>query len=932
MKPSKTRFSILFAFFVFAVPPLLLAQTETGSITGTIVDASGAVVPGVTVTLTSPALIGGPRSTVTTDLGTYRFIALSPGSYDLKFELSGFQTINRAGIRITANFVARVDITMSVQTLAETVTVAGEAPVVDSKSNLIATSLDKALLDNIPTGRDIWVLTEQVAGSVPDRYNVGGTESAQQSALSLHGTTGGGQQDYSINGLSMNWPGATGQYTMFYFDYDSFEEVQIETAGAPAEIAVGGLYMNMISKSGGDQFHGGTTLMWNPGGLQGNNVSADLKAKGIEASNPIDQIVDFQPYLGGPIRKNIWFFTSYRWYLIDTQILGLKRPDGSPEVDVNHQSNVLGKVTTQLNPGNRLMVQYYFNYQNRFFRRDNGYGFTEEKASWRQIEPANLIQGQWTSVLGKSLFLDTRYGFLNLKFPLAYQSSVKPTDISKIDDIRSTVTNAAIYDFTNPANRHQANVSLGYHNDRLAGIHDFKVGFEWMRAMNGYDYIMNGTLDQHYYDGVPAYVDATNLPLSQRSLIRNVSFYGQDAWALNNRLTLNLGARFENFMAWNPAQGASAGRFFAARQFPEVKDIPNFSILVPRIGASYDLTGDGKTAIKASFSRYAIQEGSRFPESLNPNGYSGQYMEWSDTNGDDIAQDNELGAVLSRYGGASGVNLDPNISRSYSDEITAGVQREIGKDFAVGATYYYRKNKNLLGQVNNAVPPSAYVPVTESVPGGGSITVYNLQPEFVGQVDRVITNQTQFWESYNGIELTAKKRLSNNWQMLAGYTYSKAKSFNVENWLVGFVDTNDPNNLINIDDRVQASDTPNVLKLGGTYILPYYGLQISGNYRYYTGKPLTRTFLVQDLNQGPVNVAAEPRGTFRYPNVSLLDLRISKVFPIGKTATVEGMFNLFNTLNAGTVINQVTTLGPSYGNPIQLLTPIVAGFGARLTF
>ena len=128
--------------------------------------------------------------------------------------MSGFQTIRREGIRITANFVARVDITMSMQALAETVTVSGEAPVVDSKSNLISTSLDKGLLDNIPTGRDIWVLTEQVAGAVPDRYNVGGTESAQQTTLSLHGTTGGGQQDYSINGLSMNWPGATGQYTM----------------------------------------------------------------------------------------------------------------------------------------------------------------------------------------------------------------------------------------------------------------------------------------------------------------------------------------------------------------------------------------------------------------------------------------------------------------------------------------------------------------------------------------------------------------------------------------------------------------------------------------------------------------------------------------------------------------------------------------------
>lgn len=931
MRLSKIAFSILFAFLVLAAPSLLLAQSETGTITGTVTDQSDALVPGVAVTLTSAALIGGPKSTVTNELGSYRFIALPPGTYDLKFELSGFQIISREGIRITANFVAKVDITMSMQALAETLTVSGEAPAVDARSNLIATSLDKGLLDNIPTGRDIWVLTEQVAGTVPDRYNIGGTESAQQTTLSLHGTTGGGQQDYSINGLSMNWPGATGQYTMFYFDYDSFEEVQIETAGAPAEISVGGLYMNMITKSGGDQFHGGTTFMWNPGALQGNNVSDEMKAEGIETANPIDQIYDVQPYLGGPIRQNMWFFGSYRWYVINTQILGLKRPDGSPEVDVNHQSNALGKVTAQLNPANKVMVQYYFNYQNRFYRRDNGYAYTEEKASWRQIEPANLIQAQWTSVLGKSLFLDTRYGFLNLKFPLSYQPEVGPNDISKIDDIRSTVTNAAPYDFTNPADRHQANASLAYANDHLAGIHDFKVGFEWMRSMNGYDYIQNGTLAQHYYDGVPAYVDATNVPLSQRSMIRTISLYGQDAWSINNRLTLNLGVRFENFKAWNPAQGAPAGRFFPARQYPEVQDIPNFSILVPRLGVSYDVRGDGKTAIKASFSRYAVQEGSRFPEQLNANAYSGMGMPWTDTNRDDVAQDSELGAPFYRYGGASGVTLDPDISRSYSDEITAGVQHELGSDFAFGAIYYYRKNKNLLAQLNNAAPlASAYVPVTESIPGGGSITVYNMKPEYVGQVDRFITNETEFWETYNGIELTAKKRLSNNWQMLFGYTYSKAKSFNVENWY-GWVDANDPNNLINIKDRVQASDTPNVLKLGGTYILPY-GIQISGNYRYYTGKPLTRTLLVQDLNQGPVSVAAEPRGTYRYPNVSLLDLRVSKVFPMGKAAKLEGMFNLFNTFNAGTVISQVTTLGPSYGQPVQLLTPIVVGFGARLTF
>lgn len=918
------------AFVALVVPAGLVgAQSETGTITGIVTDQSGAVLPGATVTMTSAAIIGGSRSTVTNEQGAYKFIALPPGTYNLKFELSNFSPITREAIRITANFVATVNVQLGMQQLAETVNVTGEAPTVDSKSTLIATSLDKGLLDNIPTGRDIWVLTEQVAGTVPDRYNVGGTESAQQTTLSVHGASG--QQDYSINGLSMNWPGGAGQFTMFYFDYDSFEEVQIETAGAPAEVSVGGLYMNMITKSGGAIFSGGVTTMYQPGRLQGNNVTSDLKAQGITKSNPVDLILDFQPYLGGPIAKNAWFFGSYRRYIIDTQILGLKKADGSPEVDVNHQSNALGKVTYQLNAANRLMGQYYFNYQNRFFRRDNGYSFTEEKASWRQIEPAHLIQGQWTSTLSKSLFLDARFGYLHQIFPLAYQSAVGPSDITRIDDVRSTVTGAAPYDMKNLATRHQANASLTYFNDRAAGTHVFKVGFEWTRALNGYDYRINGDMVEHFYDGVPAYVDASNTPLSQRSLFRNISVYGQDSWAVTHNMTVNLGARYEAFKGYNPAQGAPGGTFFGPRQFPEVQDIPNFSILVPRLGVSYDVKGDGKTAIKASYSRFAIQEGSRFPESLNPNAFSGKLMPWTDLNNDGIAQASELGAPYAFYGGASGVRLDPNIKRPYSDEITVGVQHDLGGDLAVGATYYHRKNKNLLGQLNVKAPIDlAYTPVNVPVPSGGTITVYNEKPDYVGQVDRVITNQTQFWEKYNGIEFTAKKRLSNNWQMLFGYTYSKATNYYVEvPW--NFLDANDPNNLVNITDRVQPSDTPHILKLAGTYVLPL-AITLSANYRFYTGKPLTRTVLVEDLNQGPVSVPAEPRGAYRYPNVSLLDLRISKAFSLGGKTRLEAMFNMFNVTNAATVISQVTTLGPYYGKPVQILTPIVTGFGARLTF
>ena len=694
------------------LPVGALAQTETGTITGTVTDQSNAVLPGVTVTLTSGALIGGSRTDTTTATGLYKFIALPPGTYDLKFELAGFAPMARQAIRITANFIATVNISMGVQALAETVSVVGESPVIDSKSALVATTLDKGLLDNIPTGRDIWVLTEEVAGTVPDRYNVGGTESAQQSTFAIHGATA--QQDYSINGLSMNWPGGAGNYTMFYFDYDSFDEVQVETAGAPAEVSVGGLYMNMISKSGSADFHGGTTLMYEPGKLQGNNVTDALKAQGITTANPIEHIVDFEPTLGGPISKHAWFFGSYRMYVIDNQILGL--PAGE-NVDINHQANVLGKVTAQVTPQNNVMVQYHFNGQNRFFRRDNGYAFTTQDASWRQIEPAHLIQGQWTSVLSKALFLDVRFGYLHQIFPLGPQSTA--AGISKIDDILSTVSGSAPNYQSNLATRQQTNASISYFNDHLAaGTHAFKFGFELARALNAYDYSATGDVNAHFLDGVASYVQTYNTPMHQESNIQNLAVYAQDAYSIQ-RLTLNVGVRFENFKGWNPAQGAAGGAFSAARQFSEVDNIPNVNMLMPRIGASYDLFGNGRTALKASFSRYALQEGSRFPETLNPNALSGDFRNWTDLNHDGTPQANELTAPTSFYGGASGISLDPNISRQYSDEITAGVQHQLGREFGITATYYHRRNSNLFAQLNLATPASAYSPVQEPLPNGG---------------------------------------------------------------------------------------------------------------------------------------------------------------------------------------------------------------------
>jgi Carboxypeptidase regulatory-like domain len=910
------------ALMMVASAGLLSAQTRTGTINGTVTDESGAVMPGVTVTLNSEALITGTSATTTDQEGNYRFVALLPGSYDLKFELGGFVSTARTGIRVESSFVATVNAVLTVGGVQETVTVSGASPIVDTTSNVISTRVDRNLLDNIPSGRDIWVIAEQVPGVVQDRYNVGGTESAQQSSGAIHGASA--QQEFQFDGLTNNWPGGTGGFVMVYFDYDSFEEVQVVTNAAPAEVGTAGLFMNMVTKSGGNDFHGSATFLYEPGAWQSNNVSPELEALGVKTSNPVEHILNFAPTLGGPIMRNkAWFFGSYLRYDINTQVLGVTRPDGSPALDVNHQTNALGKVTSQVTPNNRVMGMYYFNYQNRFYRRA-GFNFVSEEASWRQIEPAHIVQGQWTSALPRNMLLEARLGYVTHVFPLAEQPGLPANAISRIDDITSTMTGAANTYHWHTAPRTQVNTALSRSVPSFLGArHDFKIGGDYSRQHTYYDRHTRQDIELHYRTGVPAYVMLRRPIQGQYSGTTTASLFLQDSIAIG-RLTINPGIRFEYFNGYNPAQGSPAGIYFPATQFSEVKNVPDWKNVLPRLGVTFDLTGDRKTALKAAYNHFTQQEGGRLPEALNLNSPITETRNWSDTNGNNLAELAELGPVTART--LSPASLEPDTTRPLVREATAGIDRELGPQLGFSATYYYRKNHNWLGRINRAVPLDSFTPVTVRAPDGTTITAYNQDPATLGRIDRLITNIPEFYENYHGVEMTARKRLANRWQMLAGYTVGRHKGFLVEG--IG-TDANDPNNLINVRDRVHGQDRTHIVKFQGSYILPL-DILFSGNYRYYTGQPLTRTFQAP-LNQGFVSIPLETRGTFRYPNVSILDLRASKVFKINNRS-LEAMIDLFNALNAGTVTNQVTTLGSSYGRPSRLLSPRIVGFGARFKF
>ena len=287
------RIFVLAGLAILLGTPLAQAQT-TGSITGVVTDASGAVLPGVTITLSGERLIGGPQTQVSDTSGTYRFDRLVPGNYDVKFELQGFRNVERPEVRISAAFVATINAKMEVGSLSETITVTGESPTVDVRSNVQQTVMNQEILEGIPTGRDPWSLAKLIPGVQVATYDVGGTQSMQQSSLSAHGSSTN-DVSYNIDGATVNWPGGGGGATMIYYDQGMFEEVNYMTSAIPAEMLAGGVSINMVTKDGGNQWKGNLRYNFANDALQSRQFLGDQAARAVVPGQPDRQ--DLRPQL-----------------------------------------------------------------------------------------------------------------------------------------------------------------------------------------------------------------------------------------------------------------------------------------------------------------------------------------------------------------------------------------------------------------------------------------------------------------------------------------------------------------------------------------------------------------------------------------------------------------------------------------------------------
>lgn len=913
--------------FVFGLVVPVAAQITTGSLIGTVTDETGGVLPGVAVTLSGTTLLGGPQTEVTNVGGQYRFERLPPGVYAVRFELVGFKSIERRDIHVSATFTASVNVKMQVGNMEERITVTGESPIVDTKSNVQQTAMGQEVLEGIPTGRDVWSLAKLIPGVAVGTYDVGGTQGMQQSDMSAHGSRDA-DKTFAIDGLSVNWPGTGGGATMVYYDQGMFEEVNYQTSAIPAEVAIGGIFMNMVTKAGGNFWRGEARYYYANDAMQSANFDAVSREFNFKGGNPVTAQYDFNGTLAGPIvRDTIWFFGSYRRWKVDKLLMSTFNPDGSNARDNNLIWNGSAKLTGQLTRNHRLGVVYNYNQKNRYQRRTAT--FEEDKASYVQLQPGYTGQVKYTAILGSQFVFESTAGGVKGVWPLHYQKEVGPEDIRREDTVLQTGWDAAPRSYDNPNYRFQFDNVLS-HTRNGRGTHSLKAGVQFTRQFYRDINTMNGDMRLIYNNGVPFRVQAFNTPVQATSYVHQLGFFVQDSWSMG-RVTLNVGLRADGAKGWMPRETSGAGRWVGERSIDE-RDVYNQWIGVWRAGAVFDLTGNGLTALKGNFSRYAHQVGAAaIVNSVHAFALSSANIAWNDRNRNQMPDPGELGTFEGFTGGASTRYLDANgTDWGYSDELTAGIEHQLMRDVRVGLMYYHRTNRKNVGTFNAAVPSTAYVPIEIVNPLGGTATVYNLNSAFVGRQDNVRMATPLLDTDYDGVELTAAKRFSSRWQMLFGLTVGRNEGG------IDFGDLNDPNNL-QFQQGIAGNDATYQLKLSGTYVVPRAEIIVSGSLLNNTGYPRQLTYqvtrsVVPTLTRSAQTIRLNRRGDDRLPRVTMVDLRLSRSFKLPGDRRFEPQVDLFNIFNADTIVNIVNAVGPRLGYPGEILAPRIARLGFVFSF
>ena len=962
-------------FFLASVLLLLApgAAWAQSAISGTVTDTTGAIMPGVTVEAASPALIEKVRAAVTDSQGRYTIANLRPGTYSVTFTLSGFSTTKRDGVELPADFTATINAELKIGALEETITVSGSSPVVDTREATRSQVLSKDMLELIPSSRTSQGTGAIIPGVKLSSPDMGGSGMMQNVTMTVHGL-GGGNNVIQVDGMLVNTNQSDGSVQMYHNDMMA-EEMAYQTTSLNAEVSGGGVRLNMIPRQGGNTFSGLAWLGGAPGSWVDQSIPASITTQfpTFKSTTSITHIYDFNFGEGGPLVKDrLWFFGSFRRNSVNNVIANNFYPDGQPAVEDQWIMNPSLRFTGQLTSTNKLTVYY-----DRALKQ-KGHELTLSSGSVSNPSGVDILTAsttrpwnhglyyteevKWTSVPSNRVLSEVGFARTNEYHTILCQPGItQPRDSAawfanapRVDLVALTTTTACTNgDRVETPIRNIAQGSVAY----VTGTHAFKTGLQWSF---GPDYQQRtGNADQvlQFRNGAPDSVQVWDTPVADNEYVKaDLGIYAQDAWTIK-RLTLNLGGRYEHFNSRINAVDQPAGRWVPAHVFPEHDNLPNWNDVAPRLGAAYDLFGNGKTAIKGSVNKYMTQWTGGFARRYTATNYTAtDQRNWTDVNGDGQAQGDlnacainpypstacEVGpSNITNFGGNAGRQPADNLKRTYNLESSVSLQQELLPGVSVSASYYHR-HITLEGQDNTLATTSDYTAfqIADPTGNGQSITVFNLNKAKQGAVALVDRNSSINHADYNGFEVGFMGRLPNGANMFGGWSVERTIA----------VTCDGDNSFSVIPSRTLEATNPNVLRycdqsgkthqdLGANVVPPFqHEFKFAGSYPLvakvslsatllsYAGKPLNNTYVVPTAAFAGVGGRTQsvtvplnaPFSQF-YDRWNQLDLGVRRPFKFGRLqATAQ--FDVFNALNSHVVLTQNTSFGGStYGQPQSML-------------
>ncbi len=887
------------------------AQGTTGGIRGIVRDETGAVLVGVTVEGESPSRIGPPAVSVTNQQGLYRFEDLPVGFYTVRFALMGFATVKRENVRVELGRSTQLDMTLTVAGTEETITVTAASPVIDTVHATYTTNFNQEMVTNVPTTRNSYY---DVIQAVPG---------VQGGATFTYFGSNSDQNAYRINGIDVSAPDYGRAWA--WPNYDIIQEIEVLGVGAAAEFSEfqGGV-VNVITKSGSNDWRGVGTAFWVDDWMLGNNSPEE------EFPPQIDYFTDLTFQLGGPILKDrLWVIGLAQSWRRRQVPVGVEL---TPEVEPCNEFRTFVKANAQLTDRDTLAVHY----DNNNFRCANPPTRTEPLETTSTEHGDNpVISVRWTRAFSANTILDVNGGGIYI------DSRLDPTlenydDSSHFDFATGLSSVNSFGTWKSHQNKTQVAAAIThYADDFLGGSHDFKFGTQlsFASALSSQSYFNN----RLYYDYAGPYYVYQREPYNIGGEINTTGVFAQDNWTISDRLTANLGVRFDHTSGSIPETDQLDQKLEdpTGVVYPGVPDVIQFDHVSPRLGLNFVLDRSGKTVAKASYGRYYGKLITNMFDNLSPGNTSVEALLFNPDSG-------EFDIPFYDVNFNSNFDVDDNLRNQYTDQFMVGVERQLAPDFGLQAMFVYKTEDDFIRveDVRSTFEPLPYEDTFEGETQ--TLTVFDrVSP--ASEALYLVTNRDDFDQSYKSFILQANKRWSGSWQLNGSYEWQRGVGYSgvqagrfpgaLQN--AGSLNQNsfgaDPNDLTNAYGRL-PSDSTHIMKVTSTYEAPW-GIHAAVRLRFEQGRPYGRAINVRGLSQGRREVLAEPRGEYQLDNIYDVGIRLDKDFSFGENKRLRLSLDIFNLLNSDAVTAVPNNSSQeNFGVPTAIVFPRQAMVGVRFEF